>query len=128
MSGKDYEEALRMLGPTLRRLRSEKKITQVELGALTHKPQSTIARLESVNVPETTVRMLYEVLSTMEISLTEFFGNVEGKNIPTLPKLPAAQMKRLEVITHKIENLDGESRSWVLKLIEYALERPKKRK
>ena len=94
MSNKDFETVYKNLGPTIKRLRTEKGITQVELGKMTDKPQSTIARLESTSSYDATLRTLHELISPLEISLSELFCEVEGKSISKLSKVSVAQSKK----------------------------------
>ena len=126
MAEKNFERFYRDLGPTLKRIRMEKKITQVELGALSGKPQSSIARLESGAVPDVTLRVLYELLAAMGVSLTEVVSELEGKKIPEIPKSHSAQTKKWESINKQIEAMDDKSRNWALQIFENILNPPGK--
>src|SRR5437868_325503 len=110
MSNKDFEMVYKNLGPTIKRLRTERGITQVELGRITEKQQSSIARLESSNAYDATIRTLHELILPLGISLSELFSEVEGRSIGKLSKVSAMQTKKWDAIVDAIQVMDDKTR------------------
>lgn len=121
---KDFDSTYKNLGSTLKNLRMQKGITQVELGKLTNKPQSTIARLESINGYEANLRTLYEILEPLNMTLSDLFKEVEGKSISNLSNVSPSQLKKWESIVNSIQSMDDQTRLWTLKFIEFIINRP----
>ncbi len=123
-----HENVLKNLGSTLKQLRTEKGITQVELGKLASKPQSTIARVESGMVPDVALRVVYEFVDAMDVSLTELFSILEKKKVPETTKTASTQNKKLDTIIRRIHAMDEDTRNWILKLFEFIIDNPPRKK
>ena len=124
MTSEEFERLYQGLGPTLKRLRSEKGMTQVELAKLNNKSQSMIARMESTNAYDVTLRTLHEFVEPLGISLSELFAEVEGKSISKISKVHSSHAKKWESISNRIQSMNDDTRLWTLKLIENILDRP----
>lgn len=79
MANFEFDKFMVNLSEVIKNLRKEKKLTQGELSEKIGKPQSTIARLETLIVKDTHISLLFEICSALEIDLSTVMAEATNR-------------------------------------------------
>ena len=109
---------IKTLGEVLRKKRKEAGLTQAQLGEKVGKPQSYIARVERGGA-DVQVSVICEIVDGLEVTLTEFFGEVDGEFSGII--VSRSEHRGLGDVFETIQSLPETEQVWVQGVLEQLL-------
>jgi transcriptional regulator with XRE-family HTH domain len=109
----DYEKFIRAIGETIHEKRLASGITQGDLGKLTGRNQSTIAKIENGPLPNVGIKVVFEIASALSLTASELFELAETKSTPENKKKNQAPDSAAKKIQKGLEALPPKKRKWL---------------
>lgn len=115
----NYQDYFALLAQTLKKKRIEAGYTQAQLGERTGRPQSAIAKIENLNTGDVQVRIVFELVQGLGLTMGEIFSEIES--LQTTSKKEADKWSLMKA---KVDTMPRKDREWFAHLIEHCTSKP----
>ncbi len=113
-SAADFDKLVKAVGQTIYERRVELGMTQIDLGKLTGRNQSTIAKIEKGPLPNVGVKVVYDMANALSIPVSELFDIAEAKSLLELKKRSSGPADTSwKKIQRALETLPPKKRKWL---------------
>ncbi len=109
----DFDKLVRAVGQTVYEKRVELGMTQLDLGKLTARNQSTIAKIEKGPLPNVGVKVVYDMAQALSMSVSELFDVAEAKSMVGLKKKGTTTDSSWKKIQRALETLPPKKQKWL---------------
>lgn len=118
----DFERLMERVGENIKRLRQINEMTQVQLAEKTQRPQSSIARVEGATYGDASLSLIFDLCSSLQVSLSDLFGSVEGKKtFLASQRNKGALETKWERTKARVDRLTESERDWVADVVNTIL-------
>lgn len=115
----NYQEYFALLAQTLKKKRLEVGFTQTQLGEITKRPQSAIAKIENLNTGDVQVRIVYELAQGIGIGMAELFQEIDSLQVISNDKAD-----HWEKMKASVDTMEKKDREWFANLIQHCIAKP----
>ena len=109
----NFDELIYAIGKTLHEKRMSSGLTQTDLGKLTGRNQSTIAKIENGPLSNVGVKVIYEIANALALNLSEIIDIAEAKTFHEPNKKNKKSSNSWNKIRRAFENLPREKQKWL---------------